>query len=1529
VELSKRRRVTAVTTPMSFRTLRVWEGEQSRAFEELSYQLLRLQVPTGTHAIRTGNPDGGVEWYASLPDGTEWGWQAKHIIGIEALLSAMTDSVKRVAKDRPKLTKLVFVISVNLATGKNRANRKSQREKYEDKVAAWKATIPRANEISFELVQESDLLDKLTKPEHEGRRWFWWSDLTLGNTWLRQRLQEQADAASQKYRPDLQVDVPIQDDLLALGFDHLVQAQYERRRRDLLSSITDLRLPNKCDPSDLAVYQPVIDAAAALKTVLASLTIQAGTPIDDITPVMSHLSACQDAVVKAQYYERQLVSAWGDLPKDDPARKVEPRDWARHSIYEFNETLKDLRSWIASPIGKAFLKRAYFLSGQAGSGKTHLFLDATQRALDANRPAVFLAGARLGQGDLWASIAGQLGLGSVGADVLLGAMDAAGEAAAKTGSRFLIFVDALNETAPPDFWITYLPVLRAAVARYQHIALAVSCRDTYMDLVLEGQEGTHYVQRKHPGFAEREVEATHRYFAHYRLQAPKIPLLTPEFTLPLFLRLYCESLAGSPHLQLPTGHLSRIAIFEKYLNIKTQTVARRLRPQASSGYEISAGQSQVVQVINLLLDEMSRLGRESLSAMNAEKIARVPLNKSAADATKILGILQEEGILTREPLYLGDGNYEEGVRIVFQAFADFLLLKRRLALSIAPLEDQTIRTWLQKDSSWGIIEAATVFFPEAYGVELPDFLGVKVSRQPDITDRRKGWNRQHRTRQLYRSLVETLPYRDSSAITQRTVDLLNAAQPYLLRSEFYRVLFILGPQPGNRLNGEGLHRYLMGQHMPRRDSDFGFATYHEISDPSGPVARLARWAAEGPYPNYDPKVVELACIPLCWLFSSPNRFMRDWVTKALVQLLRGHLDVMRDLVERFWTVDDPYVVQRVVVVAYGALLRSTEAPTDQAKALAELVHRLVFSRPVRADELLLDAARGLIRWATAHGVLEASALESAQRPYGLTPPGPSPSEESIEVKYGWHKDQPDNESYSSLHFSLFVMGDFGRYVVGSGLRHFSRYRIGRAYPVEGHRRPRFVKRRWEMFVASLTDEQKAEIADYLNDPEHRTLNRLKYLVLDREDPLSDDQWKMLDACFVYPKCIDDGYPTDKARRWIFRRTIGLGWTPELFGQEDRNLGHSRGREGHKAERWGKKYQWMAYHEFLARVADNFQSRRRHDDEEAYEGLHQIIGEREIDPSLPPIAYRAFNEDEGANATSWGDAPIRLDTWPPSRLDFTRYHGSINVFLADTQTEMTADQSIFVRDMNGDDWVVLESSYRQVDPAAAKGWRGLQQLGAVHTLFAPSGESPALASSLGGQPQSVTRDLLDSHGHVDCCYVGEIGRAGPTCPHRADAFRPEIIGDSSWNIVSTIEEYRWEGNILDCSIGKSASIILPSSFIQRVTALSFDSSGPSWLDAAGRPVFVYYEKDGNDSHALLVRAPFLREFLAAQGMELLTIIWFERMQIGTRPGLEPEPRFIEWTLHARVDQHLKIHSGKPARSERLEQTFTGISECDVR
>ncbi|MGH3973638.1 MAG: hypothetical protein ACRDS9_09955, partial [Pseudonocardiaceae bacterium] len=111
------------------------------------------------------------------------------------------------------------------------------------------------------------------------------------------------------------------------------------------------------------------------------------------------------------------------------------------------------------------------------------------------------------------------------------------------------------------------------------------------------------------------------------------------------------------------------------------------------------------------------------------------------------------------------------------------------------------------------------------------------------------------------------------------------------------------------------------------------------------------------------------------------------------------------------------------------------------------------------------------------------------------------------------------------------------------------------------------------------------------------------------------------------------------------------WTPKQFGEEDRYLGRGgHGREAHKAERWGKKYQWMAYHELLARVADNFHTARRYSDLRSYEGLYQLIGDREIDPSLPPVPFHQLLKPETGNDT-WRPSAVNFPAWPSAPINF--------------------------------------------------------------------------------------------------------------------------------------------------------------------------------------------------------------------------------------------------------------------------------------
>ena len=353
--------------------------------------------------------------------------------------------------------------------------------------------------------------------------------------------------------------------------------------------------------------------------------------------------------------------------------------------------------------------------------------------------------------------------------------------------------------------------------------------DTYLDVIDDGTERARYVATTHPGFAGRELEATQRYFNHYQLEAPRIPLLVPEFTLPLFLRMYCESVQGLGQAA-PQGHEGRIAIFQRYLEVKIKRVGQRLRPNSASSHEVASAAQKANGVIDALARRICYHWQRSGLTRTCGGTRSMPRSTAMRDdATVVLGALQNEGVLSRELLYLGRDLTEDGVRIVFQAFADFLILRRRIDRSSSPLEDDGLRSWLEHDASWGIGEAAALLLPERYHVELPDYLGY--TDEDHLYDGEDLELRQlrGRARIACEAVVRMLPYRDSTSLDDRSRKLLNRALGFLGWSDVFGVLFQMAPQPDNFMNGELLHRHLAGIPMPERDAHFGFATYRARS----------------------------------------------------------------------------------------------------------------------------------------------------------------------------------------------------------------------------------------------------------------------------------------------------------------------------------------------------------------------------------------------------------------------------------------------------------------------------------------------------------------------------------------------------------------------------------------------------------------------------------------------------------------------------------------------------------------------------
>jgi hypothetical protein len=169
------------------------------------------------------------------------------------------------------------------------------------------------------------------------------------------------------------------------------------------------------------------------------------------------------------------------------------------------------------------------------------------------------------------------------------------------------------------------------------------------------------------------------------------------------------------------------------------------------------------------------------------------------------------------------------------------------------------------------------------------------------------------------------------------------------------VLLLVTTNPEHPYNANTLHAKLFLLPLPTRDSIWTTYLCNKHGD-KGPVDRLMEWAVSKDDKSYiDDHSRALCGLALGWYLSSSNRQQRDLATKGLVRLFTDHLPVLVKVLKQFAGVDDPYVSERLLCVAYGCALRGQNDAT--LKTLAEYVYKSVFrNKKPPANILLRDYA---------------------------------------------------------------------------------------------------------------------------------------------------------------------------------------------------------------------------------------------------------------------------------------------------------------------------------------------------------------------------------------------------------------------------------------------------------------------------------------------------------------------------------------------------------------------------------------------
>ncbi|MBB6187556.1 AAA family ATPase [Rhodanobacter sp. MP7CTX1] len=1415
---------------IDFKNIRL-HGSQADAFEELCCQLASDEPSVNRVGFdRKGRGgDAGAECFETLRDGSETGWQVKYYWDVDSMLRSLDGSLDIALAKHPNMTRFVACFPFDLADARKKKTASALTkwnewcQKWTDKAAGEGRTI------EIERWGAHELKQRLTtdKPRAAGRIAFWFDCELLTPAWFEAAFERTKAALGNRYDPETHVDLPIRRAILATT----LEPAFFEELGQFANAIAEAVPANVSD--DMGTRQACATAAQALRAAAASpMPLRAETL----------RRAVEIAATAALNWHGILREADGTREPSGNSRVVS------NLLGRLREVLGRLRQ----PHWDLLGAKSLLISGDAGSGKSHLLADACAYQLARDRPALMVLGGKLADAEPWGQILNDLDLPRhLQIKQFLGALNAAGEAARVC---ILIAIDALNEKNGQTIWPDRLAEVLHDTEQFPWIAVVLSCRTTYLEVVIpQSLDATKLPRIEHRGFS---IGAVRSYLKQRGVTLPEAPLQADELRTPLFLRIYCDALEIEGEALLARGLGSVTDIFRAYSDAVVRKVHREMG--------VAPNRRLAHNALAALAGEMADTGRAEIPYERADEIVRA-IHDGPELVHDLLFQLESEGLLATEPMY---GETVQAVRFTFERIGDHAIAQNLIDRSFSHdpsglcIPETPLHAALYMDDSqilFGLLEALAIQLPERFGLELPDLSGVPS----DVP--------------IERAFRESLQTRRIEAIGERTWELVNEVGGSDLR---YGTLIALATEPNHPFNVRHLDAELRGLGMPERDAVWSTYLARKREEPS----LLIDWVRSADQAAVPLQRAELTAIQLAWFLTSTNRVLRDKATKALVTLLADRPALAQKIWLHFSTIDDGYVTERIAAALYGAALQGRWSDADLHAASQMLRSTLFAAGAPPTNVLLRDHAAGLIRCAAMRGVLPAEFdISSTQPPYASPWPIEYVSDDTVATftrMYG-----NDGALYPDEIASSCDDGDFARYVLDYAVQKWS--------PALRGTQP----------LPTYADLRNAWYADFTNVASVEALEAYDTLVaavaaIHGARPIyGEAKDKLQVAKDVFGEVVgseifedwraraeywrDDGmyqsmarrgpaeFNLAWARRWVAWRAHDLGWSQTLHGEFDRGL--RSGRTDHGIERIGKKYQWLALYELVARMGDN---------------LEPLLDEREDGPerlrNIDPSMLRERTEDDGwrqFNEASFWIAPSpKLEAQSPAET-LAWLHSSDAILDGVENVEVT----------NGDDgqrWLVLtgfENWRGGPEHARCDAWRR------VGCVVVRATDRDSLLSLLGGLQMIEHHAMPIAAGGGFHMHLGEHPWAWPD-PEETDGWivnwRPRgLLWDTPGIPVRPpTAEYMAETGGYDYSIERTINLNLPAGWLMKALGLRLsDGRSIEYRNDADEVVFMdpSVARAGR-SAALIERAAFL-DLLAREGLVAIWAVAGEKNAYGKPQG----------------------------------------------
>ena len=345
--------------------------------------------------------------------------------------------------------------------------------------------------------------------------------------------REQIQRAGARYTPGLDPEAPNVEvpDLplafAALGWQETIRAhirELEGKVRHAIrlppKAIKRIFLRRKFTPEKLA---------DDLQRLAESNTGEHEQHLRGLSRCLGHVQRKLNLLEDALYNQEQA------LEEDEARQKLRME---LHDVRQVMTPIREVAQFLDAPSSSLLANNAMLLLGDWGTGKTHSLCDLVEQRMEEGLPTLlFLAQGLPHQREPLQGLCDATGLAATPTE-LLQDLQRLGE---ETGSRSLVVIDAINE-GNREQWKRKMASIVQATRQFPNVGILLSCRRPFDQLIFTERSRRNFVTVEHRGFVDVEIDAHVEFFTYYEIPVPHVPLLTPEFSRPLFLRLLCQSI---------------------------------------------------------------------------------------------------------------------------------------------------------------------------------------------------------------------------------------------------------------------------------------------------------------------------------------------------------------------------------------------------------------------------------------------------------------------------------------------------------------------------------------------------------------------------------------------------------------------------------------------------------------------------------------------------------------------------------------------------------------------------------------------------------------------------------------------------------------------------------------------------------------------------------------------------------------------------------------------------------------------------